>query len=39
MTVEIPRALKANPELAGYITSLIGSEWVTDLSELKKLEK
>ena len=31
--------LKANPELAGYITSLIGSEWVTDLSELKKLEK
>ncbi|WP_068449081.1 glycogen/starch/alpha-glucan phosphorylase [Caviibacter abscessus] len=31
--------LKANPELAEYITSLIGDKWITDLSELKKLEK
>ncbi|MCP1222897.1 glycogen/starch/alpha-glucan phosphorylase [Sebaldella sp. S0638] len=31
--------LKANPELAGYITSLIGNKWITDLSELKKLEQ
>lgn len=30
--------LKSNPELAKYITSLIGSKWITDLSELKKLE-
>lgn len=31
--------LKANPELSEYITSLIGDKWITDLSELKKLEK
>ena len=31
--------LKANPELAEYITSLIGDKWITNLSELKKLEK
>ncbi|MDK9580442.1 glycogen/starch/alpha-glucan phosphorylase [Sneathia sanguinegens] len=32
--------LKANPELAEYITKLIGSDkWITNLSELKKLEK
>ena len=31
--------LKANPELAEYITSLIGNGWITDLSELKKLEE
>jgi len=28
-----------NPELAVFITKTIGSKWVTDLSELKKLEK
>jgi len=28
---------QANPELAKLITSLIGDEWVTDLSQLKKL--
>lgn len=31
--------LKSNPELAEYITSLIGNKWITELSELKKLEK
>lgn len=31
--------LKANPELSEYITTLIGDKWITDLSELKKLEK
>lgn len=30
--------LKSNPELAGLITELIGDKWITDLSELKKLE-
>ncbi|NOQ16041.1 MAG: glycogen/starch/alpha-glucan family phosphorylase, partial [Methyloprofundus sp.] len=28
-----------NPELAKFITEKIGDKWVTDLSELKKLEK
>ena len=28
-----------NPELADFITKNIGDKWVTDLSELKKLEK
>lgn len=28
-----------NPELAEFITEKIGDKWVTDLSELKKLEK
>lgn len=28
-----------NPELADFITAKIGDKWVTDLSELKKLEK
>ncbi len=31
--------LKANPELAGLISNKIGESWITDLSELKKLEK
>ncbi len=31
--------LKANPELAKYITSLIGDEWITNLEKLKELEK
>ena len=31
--------LKSNPELADFITSLIGDKWITDLFELKKLEK
>ena len=31
--------LKANPGLAGLITEKIGDAWITDLSELKKLEK
>ncbi|AMD95379.1 glycogen/starch/alpha-glucan phosphorylase [Leptotrichia sp. oral taxon 847] len=31
--------LKANPELAALITELIGDKWITDLYELKKLEK
>ncbi|RUA06564.1 MAG: glycogen phosphorylase [Fusobacteria bacterium] len=31
--------LKSNPELASLITELIGDKWITDLSELKKLEK
>lgn len=30
---------QANPKLAELITSLIGDSWVTDLSQLKKLEK
>ncbi len=28
-----------NPELASFITEKIGDKWITDLSELKKLEK
>jgi len=28
-----------NPELADFITATIGDKWITDLSELKKLEK
>jgi starch phosphorylase len=28
-----------NPELAAFITAEIGDKWITDLSELKKLEK
>lgn len=31
--------LKSNPQLASYITDLIGDAWITDLSELKKLEE
>lgn len=32
--------LQANPELAAYITELLGSQqWVGDLSQLKKLER
>ncbi|MDR4503379.1 MAG: glycogen/starch/alpha-glucan phosphorylase [Candidatus Scalindua sp.] len=31
--------LKSNPELASLITDRIGSGWITDLSELEKLEK
>ena len=31
--------LKANPALANLITESIGSNWVTELSDLKKLEK
>lgn len=31
--------LKSNPQLASYITDLIGDTWITDLSELKKLEE
>ncbi len=31
--------LKSNPELSKLITSLIGKEWITDLSKLKELEK
>ena len=31
--------LKCNPGLAQLITSRIGDKWVTDLSQLKKLEK
>jgi starch phosphorylase len=31
--------LKSNPELSELITKLIGDKWITDLSELKKLEK
>ncbi len=31
--------LKSNPQLASYITELIGDAWITDLSELKKLEE
>jgi len=29
----------ANPELAGLITAQIGESWITDLGELRKLEK
>ncbi len=31
--------LKSNPELANLIINKIGDRWITDLSELKKLEK
>lgn len=31
--------LKANPNLSKLITELIGDEWITDLSKLKKLEE
>lgn len=31
--------LQANPELSELITSKIGNKWVTDLSELRKIEK
>lgn len=31
--------LKSNPELSALITELIGEKWITDLSELKKLEE
>lgn len=31
--------LKSNPQLSAYITELIGDAWITDLSELKKLEQ
>ncbi|VWL85582.1 glycogen/starch/alpha-glucan phosphorylase [Oceanivirga miroungae] len=31
--------LEANPKLSDYITSLIGDKWITNLEELKKLEK
>ncbi len=31
--------LKANPNLSKLITELIGDEWITDLSQLKKLEE
>ncbi len=31
--------LKPNPELANLITEKIGNQWITDLSELEKLEK
>lgn len=31
--------LKANPLLSNLITSKIGDKWITDLDELKKLEK
>lgn len=30
--------LQSNPQLASLITELIGDAWITDLSELKKLE-
>lgn len=30
--------LKANPELASLVTATIGEGWITDLSELRKLE-
>ena len=30
--------LQSNPQLANLITELIGDSWITDLSELKKLE-
>lgn len=30
--------LQSNPQLANLITELIGDTWITDLSELKKLE-
>ena len=31
--------LQSNPQLAKLITELLGDEWITDLSQLKKLEK
>lgn len=31
--------LKANPELSGLIINKIGEDWITDLSELRKLER
>lgn len=31
--------LKSNPELASLITELIGDKWITELTDLKKLEK
>lgn len=31
--------LKSNPQLSKLVTELIGDKWITDLSELKKLEK
>lgn len=31
--------LKSNPQLSCLITELIGDKWITDLSELKKLEE
>jgi len=31
--------LFSNEELSNFITKLIGDEWITDLSQLKKLEK
>lgn len=31
--------LQSNPELSSLITELIGDEWITDLSQLKKLEE
>lgn len=30
--------LKANPELAGLVTATIGEGWITDLTQLRKLE-
>jgi starch phosphorylase len=30
--------LKANPQLAALISSVIGDEWITDLSQLRRLE-
>jgi glycogen phosphorylase len=31
--------LKANPQLAGLVTATIGDGWITDLSQLRKLEE
>jgi len=31
--------LQSNPQLAKLITELLGEEWITDLSQLKRLEK
>ena len=31
--------LKSNPELAKLITDTIGDKWITDMSDIKKLEK
>jgi starch phosphorylase len=31
--------LKSNPQLAKLITELLGEEWITDLSQLKRLEE
>ncbi len=30
--------LKANPELAALVTEVIGDQWITDLSQLRRLE-